>query len=53
MGKSHQEKQQVPVKRRVTRLEKGDDKGLIEDAAVLPESIHQRQSKMSLRRSVK
>jgi hypothetical protein len=33
--KSHQEKHQVPVERRATRLRKGDDKGLTEDAAVL------------------
>jgi hypothetical protein len=48
-----QEKHQVPVKRRATRLRKGDDKGLTENAAVLPESIHPRQSEASLRRSVK
>jgi hypothetical protein len=52
-GKCHQEKHQVPVKRLATRLRKGDDKGLTEDAAVLPESIQPRQSETSLRRSVK
>jgi hypothetical protein len=36
--KCHKEKQQVPVKRRATRLRKGDDKGLTEYADVLPES---------------
>jgi hypothetical protein len=51
--KSHQEKHQVPVKRRATLLRKGDDKGLTEDAAVLPESIQPRQSETSLRKSVK
>jgi hypothetical protein len=35
----HQEKHQVAVKKRKTLLRKGDDKGLTEDAAVLPESI--------------
>jgi hypothetical protein len=46
-------KHQVPVKRRATRLRKGDDKGLNEDAAVLPEFIQPRQSETSFRRSVK
>jgi hypothetical protein len=32
---------------------KGNDKGLTEDDAVLPESIKPRQSETSLRRSVK
>jgi hypothetical protein len=36
-----------------TRLRKGYDKGLTEDEVVLPESIQPRQSKTSLRRSVK
>jgi hypothetical protein len=52
-GKSHQEKHQVPVKRRATRLRKEDDKGLTENEAVLPESIQPRQSETSLKRSVK
>jgi hypothetical protein len=51
--KSHQEKHQVPVKKRATWLIKGDDKGLTEDAVLLPESIQPRQSETSLRRSVK
>jgi hypothetical protein len=33
--------------------QKGDDKGLTEDAVVLPESMQPRQSETSLRRSVK
>jgi hypothetical protein len=52
-GESHQEKHQVPVKRRAARLRKGDDKGLIEDAAVSPEYIQPRESETSLKRSVK
>jgi hypothetical protein len=51
--KCQQEKHQVPVKRRATWLIKGDHKGLTEDAAVLQEFINVRQSKTSLRRSVK
>jgi hypothetical protein len=51
--KCHLEKHQVPVKRRTTWLRKGYDKGLTEDAVVLPESIQPRQSETSLRRSVK
>jgi hypothetical protein len=46
-------KHKVPVKRRATRLRKGDDKGLTENAAVLPESIQPMQSEKSLRRSGK
>jgi hypothetical protein len=53
MVKCHQEKHQVPVKRRATWLRKRDDKRLTEDAAVLPESIQPRKSETSLRRSVK
>jgi hypothetical protein len=45
----YQENHQVPVKRRATRLRKRDDKGLTEDAAVLPESIQLRQSETSLK----
>jgi hypothetical protein len=52
-GKSHQEKHQVPVKRRATRLRKGDDTGLTEDAVVLPESIQPRQLETIIKRSVK
>jgi hypothetical protein len=51
--KSHHEKHQLPVKRRATRLRKGDVKGLTEDAVVILESTHARQSETSLRRSVK
>jgi hypothetical protein len=50
---ANKEKHQVPVKRRATRLRKGDDKGLTEDAVVLPESLQPRQSETSFRRSVK
>jgi hypothetical protein len=46
-------KHQLPVKRRATRLRKGDDKGLTDDAPLLPESIQPRQSEMSLTRWVK
>jgi hypothetical protein len=47
-GKCHQEKHQVPVKRRTTQLRKGDDKELTEDAVVLPEYIQPWQSEKSL-----